>query len=378
MTNSCQKTTQVLNNIFSKKEELDLALENIRLLDSLEIKKQIEEYFSHTLVKIEDGRKAFFSEARAMKHILDSLMNNFSTDDRGELLERFEVEEGHIVSNGYGSGPIDNLDDYSKLEYLRELYIKGFSRKSQVLNIGGLKLLEVLDVQKTTITEIIGLENTLKLEDIGIADSMVRHLPDLSKHINLINLDAGFNNLDSLEFLRNHPSLEVVRLSHTRAKTGVPQIQDASVLGTIESLKSLHIFQMPVGDLSFVSKLKKLTSLSFDLALVTQLDFIENMTSLDHLQISHSLIADFTPISTLTNLSKLEIIGNAFSDLKIILPLKKLKILRLDSLFIGDLSPLLELEGLEQLAVNYIRLDSFGQEVLRKLRAKGVRVTYQE
>jgi hypothetical protein len=369
---NCQNLTERIGAIALDSKVVNLSLVRYEPEQGIVKQKEIQEALEYFFTVLEDGRRIFGPEAEAVNRIIESLLQKRWNKD--QVYQQVGIKNGHVYDIGYGSGnsTFYSFADFNKLAYLESLSIEGFSAEDGMpLDLSRMKRLKNLSVQSCTDIVLIGLEKASSLRSLGICQTYMKHLPNLTRLQDLEYFDARFTELDSLECIRNHPTLNNIRISGC-------QLQDVSALGTVANLKELLIFCMPVKSLDFVHDLKNLVSLEFNLDLVSSLDFITGMTTIKDLGIRGSKITNWSPLSTLSGLETFSISDNLFSDTESLSQLIRLEEISFDDTGVVDLTPLLKLPKLKSLNLYKFRYETRNVDIIKQLEQKGVRVYLEE
>ncbi len=90
-------------------------------------------------------------------------------------------------------------------------------------------------------------------------------------------LDVGHNCFKNLDFLRYLPELELLIITNNDA------VADLTMVGTLEHLKYLEVFETQVEDLSPLANCRELLDLNISSTLVTDLSPLDGITTLERL-----------------------------------------------------------------------------------------------
>ncbi|MEP1087426.1 MAG: leucine-rich repeat domain-containing protein [Algoriphagus sp.] len=135
-------------------------------------------------------------------------------------------------------------------------------------------------------------------------------------------------------------------------------IDDIHALTVFVNLRSLVIFDAPLGYLAPITELKLLEKLRISQVPVVDFSPISGLSKLEELDISNSGIEDLSPISGLMNLKVLNISGTNLKTLKGLESLIKLEELDVASTNLRSLRPIEDLSNLKKLSCFNTRLNS--------------------
>ncbi|QPG74352.1 hypothetical protein FOA43_001679 [Brettanomyces nanus] len=263
----------------------------------------------------------------------------------------------HLTTLNLACNRISRLpDSFSQLQSLKNLNLSSNRLKqipNQILSISSLKR---LDLSYNLISKLDnGLASLTELEVLQIAaNKLTGDLPDFFKDFDyLIKVDIRFNNLSSIESLKDSSKLEVIRATGNNISVFR---SNATALFEVEmNLNPLTYvyFESPMPNLKVIDFSKgKLTSCSF----VCMLTDVEKLI-LDYNHLT-GLPDDIYKMQKLVHLSLFKNNLNALPDT--ITKLKRLRYLDLHLNNLGDLNPnIWMMPSLEHLNLSSNLLDSF-------------------
>jgi hypothetical protein len=200
--------------------------------------------------------------------------------------------------------------------------------------------------------------------------------PELADLVNFTwveELEIGGYGADLLYIPMLPPSLKILRI-HGRKFTDIQhvayltslqklqllsaeQLSDITPLAKLTALKSLHIQQSSVVDLSPLANLPQLTELFLEYALSANNNLIDisplaHLIHIERLGISHCNISDISPLANLTKIKDLYLSNNPFlSNITPLVSLTALQSLSMSYCNISDISPLAGLPKLKKLSL---------------------------
>lgn len=135
------------------------------------------------------------------------------------------------------------------------------------------------DYKDLRISDYRNLE-VLTLRNKGISGPVPK---DITKAINILEIDLYKNNITDISNISNLPKLEYLQLGNNK-------INDISALQNLDSLTDLNIFNNQVSDISIVSQMPNLERLYLHKNNITDISAVANLTKLQELYIELNYI----------------------------------------------------------------------------------------
>jgi len=235
------------------------------------------------------------------------------------------------------------LSDLTPLAYLTNLdWIHIYNRRQPCLEVDDISALA--NLSELRVLTLYGFHNISEICALGA---------------NLTYLDlTGAPNLKDISLLREHRSLENLKLHSCY------NVTDLSPLEDLTSLESLELFGCQVKDLSPLSNLTNLTYLGLCGSKASDIQPLTSLRNLEELNLGACKnLSDLSPLSNLVNLKDLDLWAcRRVTDIWPLATLPSLEILNLRAC--GSISDLTPLAGL----ANLKKLDCLGCEQISNLR----------
>lgn len=282
-------------------------------------------------------------------------------------------------------------EDYSFLDAmpeLRSLNLSGAEMPAEAVeHIGGLALLESLDLTGCKLSNISALAGNTALTSLLLSQNSVSDLTPLSGMTKLTELTLDHNAVTSLKGLESLKNLVTLDISENN-------ISDLSPLSGCVKLETLSAGGNAVSNLAPLSGMTKLTTLSLSDNRISDLSDLATCTSLTRLEVAQNELTDVNVIASLDNLTHLDASYNAITALPALKSTAMLGQVNLSYNQLEDISALAGLLSLYYVNVDYnaaltdieclvdcyilARVDAFGTQVteVAKLLDLGVSVNY--
>ncbi|SMP19993.1 Leucine-rich repeat (LRR) protein [Algoriphagus winogradskyi] len=282
----------------------------------------------------------------------------------------------------FSDNPVTEMISLSEVKTLTEI----MGRNSQVKDISPLKSNEELvriDLDGspvTTIMDVVNLPNLtyLNVNGSGIFPEEVPEIiiqkPNLTIIYRIDELNTWWTELDATwkEVFRKQfsmpedPSTEQLHALTEKSSLTFERVSvdDIHALTVFDNLRSLVIFDAPLGYIAPISELKLLEKLKISQVPVVDFSPLRGLSNLKELDISNSGIEDLDPLAGLVNLKTLNISGTNLKSLKGLEGLVNLTELDVASTNLRSLRPIEGLSNLKKLScfntrVNSRSVDSF-------------------
>ncbi len=234
-----------------------------------------------------------------------------------------------VISETMNLQSVEGVEEMTKLTNL-DLSNNG------IVNIEGLNNLINLTTLYLNDNEIISFPSINQLEDLeylDVSDNNIVELgEDLSGLVNLITFDAENNMICDISTLDDLHSLVTLNLSHNdlgcngispdfdsleNASNLVNLYLDYNNLTSIEglrdrdiSLKVLHINNNELTDITPISEYTEITTLRIHSNNIVNIDDLSGMTGLETIDLSNNSIIDFTDLLSIPNLESVTLNNN--------------------------------------------------------------------
>ncbi len=276
----------------------------------------------------------------------------------------------------FSDNPITELISLSEVKTLKEIT----GKNTQVKDIAPLKAnedLEKLNLDGSPVESILSVASLPKLNYLNVNGSeiFVEEIPEvLSQKTELTivyrteelntwweELDDSWKELFRKQFSlpENPTSEELHSLTEKSSLTFESvSVKDIHALSVFVNLRSLVIFDAPVGTIDPIKELKLLEKLKISQVPVTDFSPLRNLSKLKELDISNSGIEDLDPLSGLLNLKTLNISGTNLKSLRGLEGLVDLEELDVASTNLRSLRQIEGLPNLKKLSCFNTRLTS--------------------
>lgn len=183
--------------------------------------------------------------------------------------------------------------------------------------------------------------------------------------LTFLHLDevAGVNDLTGIEYATNlktlhiydNPIRDLSPLSNLKMLKGIQlsgkYIEDVSPLASLKNLEWLYLSDAPITDITPLAGLQNLENLNLTKNLISDISPLSKLINLKKLTIIYNQISDISAMSKLENLEDLTIHTNHITDVSALSGLSSLRMLDLSWNQISDISPLINLTNLEMLKI---------------------------
>lgn len=264
----------------------------------------------------------------------------------------------------FSDNPITEVVPLSEVKTLTEI----MGRNSQVKDIAPLKAneeLQKIDLDGSPVSSILSVASLPNLSYLNVNGSeifpeevpeIVIQKPSLTVVYRTGELDAWWEGLDGAwrEIFRKQfslpedPSTEQLHAMTEKSSLTFERVsvQDIHALTAFVNLRSLVIFDAPLGNVAPIAELKLLEKLKISQVPVVDFSPLRSLHQLKELDISNSGIEDLDPLSGLLDLETLNISGTNLKSLKGLETLAHLEELDVAS---TNLRSLRQIEGLTNL-----------------------------
>lgn len=276
----------------------------------------------------------------------------------------------------FSDNPVTEIISLSEVKTLKEI----IGRNSQVKDISPLKSngeLVRIDLDGSpvsTIMDVVSLPNLTYLNVNG-SEIFAEEVPEIviqKSNLTVIyrtdELNTWWNGLDSnwKEVFRKQfsipedPSTEKLHALTQKSSLTFERVSvdDIHALTVFANLRSLVIFDAPLGYIAPIEELKLLEKLRISQVPVVDFTPLKSLSKLKELDISNSGIEDLDPLSGLFNLEKLNISGTNLKTLKGLEGMINLTELDVASTNLRSLRPIEGLPNLNKLSCFNTRLNS--------------------
>jgi len=282
--------------------------------------------------------------------------------------------------------PVQNTEALAQNSLLEELVL--FKCDAPSLNfLSGTPSLKKLDLfNNGAITDYSPLSVLSKLEEldltfnVNLTDEQLTSITNIST---LKYIDISFCNKPThLDFLKNKPQLEHLKISGCRALTDFSalinistlksinanktQLKDLEVLAQNKSVENLNLRGTQVSFIDPLSKCPNLRELDLSDTPLKNIDGLSECTDLRQVKMINCKIEDIAALSKATKLRTLVLINTLVSALEPLKDCTELTFLEVQGSPIKDFSPLLKGEKLRRLTVS----SSVPEEQLNSLKEK--------
>ncbi|MBU2980745.1 hypothetical protein KO498_02855 [Lentibacter algarum] len=186
----------------------------------------------------------------------------------------------------------------------------------------------------------------VKCTTIDLTHALEADYSTLAGMPHIDRLMVSYTDLSSLD-----PLLAMTQL--TELHIGGTKVQDLSEIGQFTKLELLHAQGLGLSDISAVGQLGELKELVIGSPHLSDITALKNLHNLKRLDLTGAPVSDISALTALSNLETIELLN--MSQLK-------------------DISPLLDLPNLKHVSVTVANLDAAGQDVVARLKAKGIHV----
>ncbi|WP_245947092.1 leucine-rich repeat domain-containing protein [Algoriphagus yeomjeoni] len=276
----------------------------------------------------------------------------------------------------FSDNPVTEMISLSEVKTLKEI----IGRNSQVKDISPLKSNEELvkiDLDGSPVTTIMDVVNLPNLTYLNVNGSeifpeevpeILIQKPSLTIIYRIEELSTWWNELDEVwkEIFRKQfsmpeePSTEQLHALTEKSALTFERVSvdDIHALIVFVNLRSLVIFDAPLGYIAPIVELKLLEKLKISQVPVIDFSPLRSLSNLKELDISNSGIEDLSPIEGLMNLKTLNISGTNLRTLKGLEGLINLEELDVASTNLRSLRPIEGLPNLKKLSCFNTRLNS--------------------
>ncbi|MEB2779816.1 leucine-rich repeat domain-containing protein [Algoriphagus sp. C2-6-M1] len=276
----------------------------------------------------------------------------------------------------FSDNPITDVISLSVVKTLNEI----IGRNTQVKDIAPLKSNEELvklDLNGSPVSSIMDVLNLPNLTYLNVNGSEIFHeevpeiviqKPNLTIVYRTDELNTWWAELDATwkEIFRNqfslpeNPSTEQLHALAQRSSLTFERVSvdDMHALTAFVNLRSLVIFDAPIGYLAPIAELKLLEKLKISQVPVVDFSPLQGLSKLVELDISNSGIEDLDPLARLMNLRVLNISGTNLKTLKGLEGMINLVELDVASTNLRSLRPIEGLPKLKKLSCFNTRLNS--------------------
>lgn len=276
----------------------------------------------------------------------------------------------------FSDNPITEIISLSEVKTLTEI----IGRNSQVKDISPLKSndkLTRLDLDGSPVASILDVLSLPHLTYLNVNASEIfeEEVPEIiiqKSHLTIIYrteelnawwtaLDGGWKDIFRNQFsLPEDPTTEQLHAMTQKSSLTFERVSvdDIHPLTAFVNLRSLVIFDAPVGYIAPIAELKLLEKLKISQVPVVDFSPIRNLTKLVELDISNSGIENLDPIAGLLNLKVLNISGTNLKALKGLEGMINLAELDVASTNLRSLRPIEDLPNLKKLSCFNTRLNS--------------------
>lgn len=197
----------------------------------------------------------------------------------------------------------------AELPNLEEVIINNTTVQAEdIPNLGKLKSLKRLTLQKCSLSTLAGLEQASNLTFLDLNGNSLRDISPLSKLLNLKELNLSNNALNDLSALSGLKNLINLNVSHNELTSLAP-------ISTASGLEKLNVANNTLTDLTGISELSHLLNLNASNNQLISVSPLSANTKLVVLNISNNKITDISALSTLKNLANLNFSNNMVSAL---------------------------------------------------------------
>lgn len=276
----------------------------------------------------------------------------------------------------FSDNPVTEMISLSEVKTLKEI----IGRNSQVKDISPLKSNEELiriDLDGSPVTTIMDVVNLPNLTYLNVNGSEIfpEEVPEIliqKSGLTIIyrtdELNAWWNELDGTwkEVFRKqfsipeNPSTEELHALTQKSSLTFERVSvdDIHALTVFDNLRTLVIFDAPLGYIAPISELKLLEKLKISQVPVVDFSPLKGLSKLKELDISNSGIEDLDPLSGLFNLQILNISGTNLKTLKGLEGMINLVEMDVASTNLRSLRPIEGLPALKKLSCFNTRLTS--------------------
>lgn len=284
----------------------------------------------------------------------------------------------------FSDNPISEIVSLSEVKTLKEI----IGHNSMVKDISPLNSNEELvkiDLDGSPVTSILSVGSLPNLEYLNVNGSeifveevpeIVIHKPSLTIVYRTNELKAWWQSLDEQwkeifkkQFsLSEDPSSEQLHAMTEKSSLTFERVSvdDIHALTAFVNLRSLVIFDAPVGYIAPITELKLLEKLKISQVPVVDFSPLKSLSKLKELDISNSGIEDLDPLAGLLNLTNLNISGTNLKSLKGLEGLNNLVELDVASTNLRSLRPIEGLVNLKKLSCFNTRLNSRAVDNFKK------------
>ena len=258
--------------------------------------------------------------------------------------------------------PINDISALAGLVNLQTLYL-GDGQLSDIGPLAGLVKLRRLSLNGNQIADVTPLAEMTELEDLKGWSNQISDIRPLAELTSLVNLELQGNQISDVTPLGRLVNLEWLNL-------GSNQISDATPLAGLSKLKSLDLQRNRIASLGSLAGWSRLESLYLNVNQLTDigslaqaglshlkyLDISGNqlhevhalaaLTGLQQLYASYNRLSDITPLAGLVGLQRVGLPGNDIEDTAPFAGLTQLQWVDMDSNEIRDMQPFLNNPGM--------------------------------
>lgn len=284
----------------------------------------------------------------------------------------------------FSDNPITEVISLSEVKTLKEI----IGRNSQVKDIAPLKSnkeLVKIDLDGSPVTSIMDVVDLPNLTYLNVNGSeifteevpeIVIQKPDLTIVYRTDELNTWWDELDAAwkDIFKNQfslpedPSTEQLHAMTQESSLTFERVSvdDIHALTVFVNLRSLVIFDAPLGYIAPIAELKLLEKLKISQVPVVDFSPLTSLANLEELDISNSGIEDLDPLANLMNLRVLNISGTNLKTLKGMEGMINLVELDVASTNLRSLRPIEGLPNLKKLSCFNTRLNSRAVDNFKK------------
>ncbi|MCQ8891738.1 leucine-rich repeat domain-containing protein, partial [Pseudoalteromonas carrageenovora] len=275
---------------------------------------------------------------------------------------------------------IENIFDLANFKFLRELSLP-YMEVTSWETLEELEYLTTFRGTKLTDDVLNLLANKVRIGHIDIRNSVFSNLLPLTEITNLATLELYQTNVDNWQDLinieltnlsvqgTNFTDASLINVSVRFFDGSDTEIANLSLLGSLEQLNNLYLWNVNADDWSFLNSLTQLEQLYLGNSNFTDLHLI-NASNLTNLDLSYTQITDWSSVSEFKSLKQFYAGQTSFSDLRL-LEGGLLETLDVSETQISNWEPI---SGFTNLDYLYVRSTSFSDLSLIDLNTDFLRI----